>query len=118
MTRQWLRAHVERVGDCWLWPNDSMYRKVYTALVGTIVPGCHVHHVCGMRRCVRPSHLKQYSKAGHRRQHWPIRHAGPDDKRRNRDSEDLRAAMQRERSASYSPQFNGVVHARDDEEQW
>lgn len=103
-----LMAKVDKVETgCWLWTgsinrrtgygsitvNDRAFlphRVAYEALVGTIPPGLSIDHICRVRTCINPDHLrlattKQQaenlspagrSASGSRNVHW--------DKRRNR----------------------------------
>lgn len=72
--------------ECWIWTgawerrtgygrtgptNDRVpaHRYTYTALVGPITGDNHIHHMCGVRRCVNPEHLVQLAPAEHYRIH-------------------------------------------------
>jgi hypothetical protein len=61
---------VERTETCWLWtgatrrgyghlfPNKVAHRLAYEWLVGPIPDGLTLDHLCGVKRCVNPSHLE------------------------------------------------------------
>lgn len=71
--------HIAGV-DCWIWTGasgaggygrvniggreiDGAHRAAYRAAKGTIPPGAVIRHVCGVRYCVRPDHLKSGTQA-------------------------------------------------------
>lgn len=63
-------SRVDRGSECWLWtgaPNGSGYgtfrqepvhRWAYKEFVGPIPEGFVIDHLCGVRMCVRPTHLE------------------------------------------------------------
>jgi hypothetical protein len=74
---------VEKTDECWIWtakldakgygliwiPEDRAPRRAhrisYLMTVGPIPEGYVVHHECGVRRCVRPSHLEAMEPSEH-----------------------------------------------------
>ncbi len=69
--------------ECWVWTgrvNAQGYgvgghskrliahRFSYELANGLIPEGCEVHHLCGNRICVRPSHLALIERIAHRRE--------------------------------------------------
>lgn len=76
----------EQMGPCWLWlgkpcPNGygrfrSTYahRAAYEALVGPLMPGMEIDHLCRTRACCNPMHLEQVSPRANRQRvvHMPV----------------------------------------------
>ncbi len=77
--RFWAKVDQNGPGGCWLWTASldrlvygrfraegnaiSAHRFSYALLVGELVPGLDLDHLCGVRRCVNPSHLEQVTHA-------------------------------------------------------
>jgi hypothetical protein len=72
------------VGDeCWLWQGQRSrvgygiygrkaqraHRLVYELLHSEIPADHDLHHVCGVKACVRPGHLQPMTRADHMRYH-------------------------------------------------
>jgi hypothetical protein len=49
-----------RVGD-----NTLAHRKQYRLVIGPILDGKSLHHLCGNRRCVNPDHLQPLTRSEH-----------------------------------------------------
>jgi hypothetical protein len=73
-------SRIEKTDTCWLWrgaikengygktswegkPAYS-HRVVYTQLVGPIPEGLEIDHLCKVRNCVRPEHLRVTDRSG------------------------------------------------------
>ncbi len=70
-------------GSCWSWTgnlnpagygttggdNRPAHRFVYERLVGTIPEGHVLHHICGVKHCVNPAHLRPMTPGDHARLH-------------------------------------------------
>lgn len=84
-------SRVDKSGECWLWTagttaagygelmvNRRMWfahRLSYAMFVGPLDPDLTIDHLCCERRCVRPSHLEQVTRAENsRRQGARITH--------------------------------------------
>jgi len=79
-------ARVEKTDGCWLWTgglNKSGYaglkvdgktvlahRWIYEAQVGAIPEGMTIDHMCGVKHCVNPAHLRPLSLGDNGRAHW------------------------------------------------
>jgi hypothetical protein len=50
-------------------PNIYVHRIAYEAEYGPIPLGLEVHHLCGVRTCINPQHMKLLTKAEHARLH-------------------------------------------------
>lgn len=76
--------YVEDENGCWIWqraisqkgygtatdrrrsaPQSPAHRVVYEREVGPVPDGYHVHHLCGVKRCVNPQHLLPMSADEH-----------------------------------------------------
>ena len=84
MDRVTTRTLVSEDG-CWLWTAGKFatgygaisvanktrraHRVVYEALVGPIPDGAMLHHLCGVRECVNPSHLIPVTHLEHATHH-------------------------------------------------
>jgi hypothetical protein len=82
-------SHVQAVGECWLWTGcvgSSGYGRIgwredgiprtfqaHRVAYGPIPDGFHVHHTCGERLCVNPSHMRVLTQREHNRLHAPER---------------------------------------------
>lgn len=72
------------VGDCWIWTggtingygsmkwrgrSERVHRLAYACWKSPLKPGHEVHHLrrCTSKACFNPQHLKQLTKAEHRR---------------------------------------------------
>ena len=79
-----IRARTERdEGTCWLWTRSTRrdgyaqimsrrrclaaHRVAFALAYGEIPDGLHLHHLCGVRRCVNPAHLTPITQAVHNR---------------------------------------------------
>lgn len=69
-------SKVDKTGDCWIWtaaksgkgygkfcthylePQKSAHRLAWADANGPIPPGMHIDHVCHVRNCVNPAHLR------------------------------------------------------------
>lgn len=67
-------SHVDRTGECWLWTgaqdqkgygscshlygSSRAHRAVWISLHGPVARGLMVDHLCHVRRCVNPAHLR------------------------------------------------------------
>lgn len=68
-------AYVEKTDTCWLWTgyrnelgygffaprgsrNVRAYRWAYEEVYGSVPQGLELDHLCGVRACVRPTHLE------------------------------------------------------------
>lgn len=66
-------SRVEVTGFCWLWTgalykgygrcvfegrNQGAHRVIYKLLVGEILDGLELDHLCNIRNCVNPDHLE------------------------------------------------------------
>lgn len=49
--------------------NQAAHRFYYKEHVGPIPEGMDLHHLCGQRDCVNPTHLKPLTTGAHLRQH-------------------------------------------------
>jgi hypothetical protein len=85
--QDWLDRYVdpEPTSGCWIWigpraaygygttyrvPSGGRsyaHRVLYEAAGRRLVPGYHLHHLCGLRCCVNPDHLVPLSPAEHTR---------------------------------------------------
>lgn len=72
---EWFWKFVDKSGECWLWTrthspegygiytgrgkNESAHRVSYEFSSGLKIPsGMHIDHICRVRGCVRPEHLR------------------------------------------------------------
>ena len=46
-----------------------IHRLAFEASRGPILPGLHVHHICGARSCIRPDHLELVTPKDHHSRH-------------------------------------------------
>ena len=69
-----IAAKIDASGDCWVWqgclsgggygyvrwqgPSRPAHRVVWSLLVGAIPEGLVIDHLCRVRRCVNPDHLR------------------------------------------------------------
>lgn len=87
--RDRLARRSERVGECLLWRGaqsgtgygrigwaDDGYRRslpvhrvAFAAYVGPIPSSLHIHHACGERLCIEPSHLHAVTQRAHNNGH-------------------------------------------------
>ena len=93
-TKDTSRTREDRIGEritpqpngCWTYDGahnpggyavngTTVHRLVYETLVGPIPDGHHLHHHCGNRGCVRPSHLEPSTPAEHAAVHAELRRA-------------------------------------------
>lgn len=65
---------VDATGDCWIWREESdrygrvwdradssmvyAHRWIYELLIGVIPAGKVIDHICNVKRCVNPDHLR------------------------------------------------------------
>ena len=85
-------AKVQVSGECWLFTGHvrpegygsirrvgrnggttEAHRLAYEVYVGPVPDGLHLHHTCGVRRCVNPDHLVLMDAKGHGHHHQPRR---------------------------------------------
>lgn len=73
------KANIVVTNDCWLWcaglskgyavfnlgKTRAGYRLSYMWFVGPIQKGNDVHHKCGNKNCVNPSHLESVTRGWH-----------------------------------------------------
>jgi hypothetical protein len=71
---------VDTTGDCWIWlgltdrdgyatrgDRKQLHRWFYRFLVGEIVPGMEIDHLCRVRNCLNPDHLEPVTQAENKR---------------------------------------------------
>lgn len=74
-------ARVQKTDECWLFDHSGRpdgyckfmadgkqhyaHRFAYETYVGPIPEGCEIHHICRVRNCVNPAHLKAASDLVH-----------------------------------------------------
>ena len=77
----------EPMSGCWIWtgardrlgygqfngPDLRAHRSSYLLFVGPIPEGKELHHICGMRPCVNPAHLRPVTHKENMEQSWPAR---------------------------------------------
>jgi hypothetical protein len=84
--RRWTGAHSSRGSYGTIWRNGTceyVHRAAYKAFHGEVPEGSlghesdsiEVHHVCGVRDCVEPSHLELVTRRQHNREHKAMREA-------------------------------------------
>ena len=84
-TPQWFARRVDSAGECWKWlgghtpagygtcawkedgktKGTPAHRLAYRLFVGEPKSGKQIHHTCGNRGCVRPSHLTELTRNEH-----------------------------------------------------
>lgn len=74
------RVQIDTSGDCWLWigplsesgygwyrhevhPQKRVHRFAWESLVALIPPGMTIDHLCFVKRCVNPDHLRMVSRS-------------------------------------------------------
>ena len=45
--------------------NKLAHRVIYEQIYGPIPDGYDIHHVCGVRACINPDHLRALTRLGH-----------------------------------------------------
>lgn len=78
-----------------------VHREVYERNVGPIREGHHVHHECGRKDCVEPSHLRAIPHAEHTSTHFRCR-KHPEAARRLWGGIDVCAECSRERQRRWN----------------
>lgn len=85
-----IRRRIEVDPDgCWLWAGPltpqgygrvnvgnqfpPAHRGVWLLVVGPLAADMELHHECGQRACVRPSHMRPLNAADHHRAHMESR---------------------------------------------
>lgn len=85
--RWWDRVHPEPNTGCWLWAgwldvggyaraqhlgvSWAVHRFMYVKLVGPVLEGLELDHLCRVRSCVNPGHLESVTHLENmRRGHW------------------------------------------------
>lgn len=82
--RRWTGSHSSQGSYGTIWRNNSceyVHRAAYEAFHGELPEGSlghesdsvEVHHVCGVRDCVEPSHLELVTRRQHNREHQTMR---------------------------------------------
>ena len=72
------RVQVDQLSGCWIWNgarsttgygnirrgtrNYIAHRFVWALLVGPLTPGLEIDHVCRIRACVNPAHLREVTR--------------------------------------------------------
>ena|SRR5215831_17754095 len=93
-----MARYAEDENGCWLWtgPVDGKgyglvydgervtraHRLSYVFHVDDLPRGVQVHHLCGMKRCINPDHLRAVTDAEHRELHPRFRPTCPKGHRR------------------------------------
>ena len=81
MERFWAKVAIKGPNECWLWTasrltagygrfnlggvNTPAHRVAYELSVGPIPDRHDIHHVCGVKGCVNPMHLKVVTRGEH-----------------------------------------------------
>ena len=80
------RSRIDASGDCWLWTGPLLHngygifyigsngngtyfahRYIWETLVGLIPPSMTIDHLCFVKRCVNPDHLRVLSRGDNSR---------------------------------------------------
>lgn len=77
-------AKVDKTGDCWLWMGalsrgygsfhsddrtKFAHRFAYELATGPIPEGLDIDHICRVKRCVRPDHLRPTTRSQNNQNH-------------------------------------------------
>lgn len=54
----------------------TAHRVIYELLIGPILAGLHIDHLCRVRHCVRPDHLEAVTQGENNRRAWAAKREG------------------------------------------